>query len=196
MNDKEELHDSVEHIVRGVPVGAQIDKLLEAESKGGWWPPPNTRLGRPMSDQFWQQLLLELVTRKAKGESVPSILRALARNWQVTTQFIREFLKAAGILAAFESCTLDSDTALAVLDGATRGSGIWTAGTKTDVLGKHRFNQSINLPSKPSKPHKQEKNPPGAKIDKKSMHHKMKQKWPKKLNLRKPKFWWRNRNDN
>jgi len=184
MNYKKELQDSVARIASGVPINEQINQLLESK---GWWPPPNTKWGRPLSDEFWTKLIMELLNRKIKGENPSSILRQLARNWEVSEDLIEEFLRVTGLLGAFRSCTLDSNAIVNIFTGATRGSGVWTAGTKLSIIGKHHFDNSVGTDKAPKK----EKEPGGAEIPKSTMHHNMGQKWPRKLHYKRPRFWWR-----
>lgn len=118
----------------------------------GWWPPPNSRLSsRPLSDQFWREVLAGIIKAKKAGTTPYSILTKMAKEWDIHISLIIEFLKATGLWGAFRGCTLDGGMAKKALDGATRGSGIWTAGTKLYAIGKHHFEKSVGDDNAPKK---------------------------------------------
>ncbi len=197
INYADELRNSVKNIIKGNLIDEQIKQLLmESDVIEGWWPPPGTNHGSPLSESFWAKVMVTLLQHKHRGESPASAMYAAAKEHKITTAILHTFLDKTGLLSAFRGCRLDPTTVAKVFNGAARGSGIWTSGTETDIVGQDHFHKSVN-------PHSDEKltvyTPP------KSMHHPQK---PKKLRSPNPRpkssriskrlkrGWWANRHGN
>jgi hypothetical protein len=136
-----------------VPIEKQVDTLLEVVSSiHGWWPAPNSNLGRPRSDQFWEEVLGSILVKKKKNQNPDKILSTVSRTWGIKPKLLEEFLKQSGLYGAFTGGTLDKNTCKKVIDSAITGSGIWAAGTKLKVVGKHHFEKSWGSSSPVSAP--------------------------------------------
>jgi len=149
MSYRDILEEGVAQILSGAAVPDYVEELLESANKG-WWPAPGSRLGRPLSDEFWEELLKEILLKIPKNKKPKVILKEVARTFNVSEDLVSAFLDQSGLLGAFEGGTLDDTAVRRVLDAARTGSGIWTAGSKNKVLGTHSQNKTKD--SKNNKP--------------------------------------------
>jgi len=118
-----------------LPVDKQVTMLMEAASLDAWYPPPKSPHGRPFSISFWTELLKEMLNKKKRGENYLEILDALAKNWNIHKNLLITFLKESGLWGKYKNCTLTWNDVQRVLNSAKRGSGIWTMGTKEEIMG-------------------------------------------------------------
>lgn len=140
----ETLRTSISNILGGAELDTQIAALLEMEDRGGppkvskrgWWPSKNSRVGEPMSDELWGELMRMLLNLSDRKVPHATALRRVAGQWGVKIDLVKEFLKQTSLMGALESGTLDLDMILNVFDGSKRGSGIWTVGDATTMLRK------------------------------------------------------------
>lgn len=121
------LQESIENIARGVPVDAQVNRLLETlppKSRLGWWPHPGSDYGNPISSDVWAVVLLELLDLSQKKGAVAG-LRTISKKTGVPPETIVQFMKEAGLWNTFHSGSLDRSHIIRVISGAQRSSGIW-----------------------------------------------------------------------
>jgi hypothetical protein len=163
-NLKESVHNIIDgsSVYDQIDVLLEMAEVPPPIKKQGWWPPKNSRHGEPLSAEFWGMVMQSVLKIMPKARNKDSGLRRVAREWenmgrrgysgrfaktrgqparaasvsQITLSLIKEFMKAAGIYDAYVAGTLDTITLMNVFDGAERGSGIWTAGTKDTMLKK------------------------------------------------------------
>ena len=142
-----EITEAIDNILAGSSIDDQLANMLEAMETNppppskptSWWPPKNSRFGEPKSLLFWKMLLEDLLKAKKKWANVDSdeILDRVAQDYKMSnSRQIHEFLYHAGLIDAFKSCMLDSNMIKRVIDAGKRGSGIWTTGTKEEMLSR------------------------------------------------------------
>ena len=138
------IKEAVSSIADGAYLEDQIAKLLESSHAQGWWPSgTQTRLGQPLSSDFWMPLVKSLIKLRGRGKSAYQILRDSAKEHRIPVELLTKFLDATKLLDSFRDGTITPEQAAKAFEGSEQGKGIWSKGTSQNMSGRYKFDKSL-----------------------------------------------------